>query len=385
MLPIFSMFILMISNGFLLGFIPIRAGIEDFSPGVSGYLASAYFAGILIGAMQINKVIAGVGHIRAFAFFASLISILTLAQGLWVNEWAWMVLRFLYGLSIAGIFITIESWLLVQSSFKMRGVALSIYMTVYYAALSIGELLLGYLNLKSILPFCFAVMLTSFSVLSISITKTKEPIVKEHSFMSLKKLLKISPISLIGALVGGLVLGPAYGLLPVYLQNFQYTLIEISWIMSGMIFGGLLFQWPIGFLSDKFGRRKIFLGAAAFAGALSFFIALKSGMEFYFFLVTMIFFGGACFVFYPLSISYACDEVQPQDIVSTTGAVLLAYGIGSVLGPIISSYGMRLMGDNALFGFFSLISLGLAVLFLFRIFLSKKVPVEEKVPYTNVP
>lgn len=379
------MFILMVGNGFLLTLIPVRAGLEGFSPEIAGYLASAYFAGILIGAIQINKVIMGVGHIRAFAFFASIISALTLIQGMWVNEWGWIGLRFIYGLCTAGIFITIESWLLVKSTINMRGVALSVYMTVYYAAQSTGQLFLDFFDPKSLFPFCFAVILASIAVLPLSITKTKAPIVEEHSVMSLRKLLKVSPLAMIGALFAGLILGPIYGLLPVYAQNVDYSTSQIAWIMGAIIFGGLVFQWPIGAVSDKIDRRKVLCGAAIFTGGVALVIALMPRMEFLPFLILTTVLGGFCFVLYPLSISHACDQVEPHDIIAATGGILLAYGIGSIIGPIIASYGIRIIGDDAFFIFLAIVGFGLAAIAIARMLIADKVPLDEKVPYANVP
>ncbi len=106
--PILSLFIIIMANGFLLTFVPIRAALEGFPSDISGYLAAAFFTGILIGSIQINKIITGVGHIRAFAFFASMISVMTLLQGMIINPYVWIALRFLFGLGIAGIFITME-------------------------------------------------------------------------------------------------------------------------------------------------------------------------------------------------------------------------------------------------------------------------------------
>lgn len=383
--PIVSYFILALGNGFLMTLVPIRATLEGFSPEIIGYLTAAYFAGILIGAMQINKVIEGVGHIRAFAFFASIFSILTLLQGIFVYPSVWIVLRFLFGLSMAGIFITIESWLLVKSSVKMRGMALSIYMTAFYAAQAASQLFLGIFDLKSLYPFCFIVILAALSVLPLTITKTKAPIVEEHSVLSPWKLFKISPFALISAVFSGLILGPIYGLLPVYAQELNYTISQISWIMGSVIFGGLVFQWPIGAISDKIDRRKVLLYSSFFVSLLVIFVCIFPQISFFNFIIFSICFGGFCFVLYPLSVSHACDLVESKDIAATTGAVLLCYGIGCIIGPILASYGMRLYGGIALFYFIFVSSVILFLIALFRVLVKGQVPKDEKVPYSNMP
>ncbi len=383
--PMISLFILILGSGFLMTLVPIRATLEGFSPEITGYLTAAYFAGILIGAVQINKVIEGVGHIRAFAFFASIFSILTLLQGIFVYSSVWILLRFLFGLSMAGIFITIESWLLVKSSIKMRGVALSIYMTVFYSAQSVSQLFLGMFDPMSLHPFCFIVILASLSVLPLTITKTKAPIVEEHSVLSPWKLFKISPFALISAVFSGLILGPIYGLLPIYAQELNYSISQISWIMGSVIFGGLVFQWPIGAISDRIDRRKVLLYSSICVSLLVLFVCIFPQMSFFNFLIFSMYFGGFCFVLYPLSVSHACDLVESKDIVATTGAILLSYGVGSIIGPILASYGMQLYGGIALFYFIFIAAAMLSLIAFFRVIAKVPVPEAEKLPYSNMP
>jgi MFS family permease len=267
----------------------------------------------------------------------------------------------------------------------MRGVALSIYMTVYYAAQSAGQLFLDFFDPKSLFPFCFAVILASIAVLPLSITKTKAPIIEEHSVMSFRKLLKVSPLAIIGALFAGLILGPIYGLLPTYAQNVDYSTSQIAWIMGAIIFGGLIFQWPIGTVSDKIDRRKVLCGAAIFTGGLTLIIALIPQMEFLPFLSLTTVLGGFCFTLYPLSISHACDQVESHNIIAATGGILLVYGIGSIIGPIFASYTMQIIGNKAFFIFLAIIGFGLAGIAFARILIGDKVPIDEKFPYANVP
>lgn len=383
--PILSLFIIILGNGYLLTLVPVRAKLEGFSQEMIGYIAAAYFTGILIGALKINKIIEGVGHIRAFAFFASAISCITLFQGIFVDPYIWIVFRFLFGLCIGGIFITIESWLLVKSSHEMRGVALSLYMTVFYASQSLSQLFLGLADPKTILPFVIVVVLTSLSVLPLALTKTQAPIIEEHGVSSPWKLLKLTPVAVVSAMFSGFILGPIYGILPIYAQDINYSVEQISWIMGIVIFGGLLFQWPIGTASDRIDRRKVLLFSSILCAALSFTICLYPQMSLYYFLAFIFVYGGFSFVIYPLSISHACDVVDAKDIVSATGAILLSYGVGSIIGPVVSAYSMRHFGPIGLFYFLFVVCVVLSLFILSRIIVKSPVPKEEKLHYSNMP
>ena len=66
-----------------------------------------------------------------------------LAQAFWIDPIYWAILRLICGVCTAGVFIVIESWLLMQSPPSMRGAVLSLYLAVFYAALSAGQFLIN--------------------------------------------------------------------------------------------------------------------------------------------------------------------------------------------------------------------------------------------------
>jgi len=59
--------------------------------------------------------------------------------------------------------------------------------------------------------------------------------------------------------------------------------------------------------------------------------------------------GGATFCLYPIGISHACDRVSNNQLVSATQTLLLAYGMGATLGPIVAPlFNMAISGYGAL-------------------------------------
>lgn len=383
--PILSLILLMLGNGFSMTLVTLCLRLNQASNAVIGLTTAAYYAGFFIGSFRVEKFIQRIGHIRTYCTFASLLGAVSLLMGFWSEVWFWILCRFIIGVSMAGLFITIESWLLVKSTLKTRGEILSLYMISLYGSMALGQLLLELGEPNSLLPFAVIGALSCFSLLPVSLTRHGEPKMEEPSLLQLRQILKISPLGAIGSFLSGMVLASLYGLSPIFSQDIGMNLSEIAIFMGVSIFGGLLLQWPLGFLSDRSDRRIVILGASLCSAILAFFIGWLEYQYPYLLFGLAAFFGGFSFTLYPLSISHCCDALEPKDIVAATGALLIAYGMGAILGPLLAPLTMSWLGPQGLYYYFSFLALLLAATSLFRIFQKEPIPAEEKLPFTNLP
>lgn len=383
--PIISLIILVMGSGLFMTYVTVRLRLEGYSSATVGIVSATYYAGLLLGSFRAEKIIARIGHIRAFASFASITSVCVMFQGLFVSGWLWGILRFIGGACMGGLFVAIESWLLVKSIPETRGKVLSIYMAAFYGAMAGGQFLLNISDPISLIPFAITVILSSFSVVPVSMTRTMAPVIQEPSFLNIFKLTKMAPLGMIGCTLSGMILGTVYGLLPVYAEEIQMNVTEIARLMSVTIFGGLVLQWPLGIISDHLDRRKVILISSVVTVILAVIIAILNNFIPLLLLILSGLFGGFSFALYPLCISHACDSVDHKDIVAATGGLLLAYSLGAIIGPLIAPYSITILGPKGLFIFFAIIAVLLSIAALFRIFQKPPIPEEEKVPYTNMP
>lgn len=333
--PLLALFIFVIGNGFLSTFIASELTHRQESTFLIGLMTSLLYAGLVLGSFRIEKLIARVAHIRAYAAFASIAAIVALLHGIFENVYIWLLLRFICGLATAGIFIVVESWLLVQSTPSTRGRVLSFYMVTFYAAQALGQLLLGLDNSNTALLFAIISICSSLSIIPLALTKTITPAYCEPSTLSIGRIYRKCASGLFGCLIAGLILAAIYGLFPVFLiQNFA-TSEAVATGMFIIIFGGMALQYPIGKLSDIIERRIVLLAISlcCIAVLLAMLVCLHHHMLF---LILCALLGGFTFVIYPISISHACDSLDPQDIIAGTQTLLLTYSIGAMLGPIIA-------------------------------------------------
>ncbi|KPK32575.1 MAG: hypothetical protein AMS24_03815 [Chlamydiae bacterium SM23_39] len=383
--PISSMIILIMGNAFFITYTSIRLNLEGHSVKLIGYVTSAYFAGLLVGSLKSSKLIERVGHIRAYAAFAAILSILPMIQANLQLAWTWIVIRFLVGFFIAGLFINIESWLLGISAQDNKGKIFAIYMTSYYASQGIAQFFLNISNPTSIMPFVVIMILSALSIIPVCITKISAPIIKEPSYLNISKLIKITPLGVIACAFAGFISGPVYGLFPVYAEKLGLSIPQISQVIGITIFSGLIFQFPLGQLSDHIDRRKVIIFISFALLVIAFLNVLNSVYSFLPILLLFATFGGFSFTIYPLSLSHASDVIEQKDLVSATAGLVLIYSIGAIIGPIIASYSINFFGGKGLFIYLSTMALLLVIYSLYQVIKKSPIPKDKKVQYTNIP
>lgn len=339
--PLLSLFIFVLGNGFSGTYMATVLAHQHTSSILIGLMSTSLYAGLVIGSFRIEKLISRIAHIRSYAAFASIITVISLLNGLYVNVYLWIVLRFLTGIAVAGVFIVIESWLLSHAEENTRGQVLSFYMVTFYAAQSLGQLFLKYESNNVLFFFSFIAISSSLSVLPLAMTKAETPNFSEPSTLDIKNLYKRCASGLYACFISGLVLGGIYGLLPVFLLKMFKTQDSVALYMFAVIFGGMFFQYPIGKVSDLIERRIVLMliGVASIVIILGIIFFIN---YYYTFFILCTLFGGFTFTLYPVSISHACDSLSAKDILAGIQTLLLTYSIGAMIGPLVASLFMKI-------------------------------------------
>ncbi len=382
--PLLSLIILVLGNGLFGTLVTLRLQLEHVPTWMIGLVGGAYYAGFMIGSIRTEKLSIRVGHIRGFAIFAAITSACVLLQGMWIDPWGWVVLRFIGGACQAGLFVIIESWLLAFSGSDSRGKILAIYMTAFYASQASGQYLLNLADPASMTLFALTAVLASLSLVPVCITRMESPKITEPSALKLHRLLQISPTGVMGCFCSGLVLGTIYGLLPLSIKEMGMSKQDIANIMAITIFGGMLLQFPVGYLSDRIERHRVLVFIAIALTISSFIILIEPKFK-YLFMVSAFLMGGFAFTLYPISISHACDKLENKDILAATAGLLLAYSVGATIGPIVAPFFIETMGPQGIFVYIVLISLVLSAYVIYRFKIRVRIPVGAQQKFVAVP
>ncbi len=364
--PLSSLFIMLLGNGLYSTLIPLRLDIEHASNALIGYTSSAYYVGSIIGCLQIEAFIARVGHIRAFAIFATLTTISSLLPVMVPYHEAWIMLRGINGFSMAGIYIVIESWLLGASHSRNYSRVFAIYMIVLYGGQSLGQLLLNVSSPNQVIPFCIASILACLAIIPVCLTYQVSPSIEGSSRLSLWKIYQLSPTGSLNCFVAGMMLASIYGLLPVYANQFAGSIKDTSITMLLVILGARSLQYPIGHLSDILERSWVMLLLIVATIVLSGIIIISAALSKMLFWILIFILGGVTFTLYPIGVSYTCDRVGKENVVAVISSLGLAYSLGATAGPILAALFMDQFGNKGLFIYFASLGAALMVFMLWR-------------------
>ena len=373
-------FILMVAHGFQGNLLGVRSVIEEFNIIAIGSIMTGYFIGYFAGANKIPELVGKVGHIRVFAAFASMASLSILIHAIFVDPIVWTMGRFLTGFSIVGIFIVMESWLNDRANNRTRGQLLSIYMFITLIGLSSGTLLLNFSSPEKYEPFILISLLLSFALVPILLTKRKAPKFKKISYISIKALYKTSPLGTVSMFCTGIIHSALFTLGAVYASSMNFTIFEISLFLFLIAVAGGIFQWPIGYYSDKTDRRIIiiictFISAmfcvllitASGTSLQNMYLATNVGVNKIMFFSYIVLYAGMAVPLFTLNLAYVNDYIPKEKFVSAGGGMQIIFGIGAMTGPMICSLLMQKYGSNGFFVHLLFFHLIIGVFGLYRI------------------
>jgi MFS family permease len=355
-----GMSFIMLAHGYQGSLLGVRAVQENFSLIATGFMMSGYYVGYFIGAKTIPSFIFRVGHIRVFAAFASIASIVILMHSILIHPFTWFILRIVTGISMVSIYTIAESWLNDRSSNKNRGSVLSIYMIVLYGSMGIGMFFLNFSKPENFQPYILVSLFMSLALIPILLTKRKAPTFKKITGMSLRELYKVSPLGMVGSVFYGTTQSALFSLLAVYAASMNFTIFEISLVTFLLAISGAVAQFPIGKLSDKFDRRLVIIyttfGAAFFALCAIFasdlmYLPGGLGTSKTWFYIFLILFSFCSLPMFAIIFAHTNDFIPKEKFVAAGAGLQFAFGLGAISGPFLCSLFMNVIGANGYFVF----------------------------------
>jgi len=385
----------MIAHGFQGNLLGVRSVIEEFNFIAVGSMMSGYFVGYFAGANTIPKLVGKVGHIRVFAAFASMASLSILIHAVFVYPAVWTFARFITGFSIVSIFIVMESWLNDRANNRTRGKLLSIYMFITLIGLSFGTLLLNFSSPEKYEPFILISLLLSLALIPILLTKRKAPKFKKLGYINIKGLYKTSPLGTVSMLCTGIIHSALFSLGAVYAASMNFTIFEISLLLFVVTVSGGIFQWPVGYYSDKGDRRIVIIFCTFFASLFCFlsilasgtsldnmYLATSVGVDKIMFFIYIALYAGMAIPLFTLNLAYVNDYIPKEKFVAAGGGMQIIFGMGAMTGPFLCSLLMNKFGTNGFFIHLLFFHLVIGAFGLYRI---TKRPYEDNPESTFTP
>ncbi len=369
--------ILLAANGLQGTLIALRADFEDFPTTVIGLISAAYFCGVMTASWLAPHLIGAVGHIRVFAGLAAIAAAGTLALVLVIDPVAWAVIRAFMGFCFSGLATTVESWLNSRTENIDRGRVLSVYRLVDLACVTGGQFLLPIFEISGYEIFAVTAILFCLSLVPVCLMDRTRPKAPETVRFDLPAVWRISPLACLGCVTIGLT-NSAFRLIgPLYAREIGLGVTGIALFVSAGIIGGAVLQYPLGFFSDRFDRRRGIILATAGAMAAGLFLSLYARTPEMVYAGAFMF-GAFALPLYSLSAAHANDQAEDDDYVMVAAGLSFFFSLGAIVGPFAASIVIETFGAPAFFTYTSAVHGLLIIVTLYRMTRRKPVPREAR-------
>lgn len=354
-----------------------------------GLVASAYSAGFLGGTLIAPHEIRRIGHIRTFTLLAGICALAALMLPIAGREIViWSLLLALAGAGAAGMLTAGESWIANAAPPQQRGAILGFYHMVSKTGAIAAPFVVA-AALSGLGAFMVVAGLFVAALLPVAATNRSQPELVAAKPFGPRRLLALAPASVFAAFCAGAVNNSVAQLYPVFATSIRPDdAAAFSAQLNGAILAGAMIGlWPVGLLSDRLDRRIVIAAAAAIGAGAAVGLALTTAVNIP--LLTLLLaaiFGAGSLSYYAVAVANAADRASPEEITSMMAGILVIWGIGSVIGPLIAGAFLQLLpGGSGLFLFAGLALAGLAVACLSRAAISAPVPTEEREPFSVSP
>lgn len=361
--------------------LPVRGSIEGFSASALGFLGTGWAIGYVVGCLVTPRLVGAVGHIRTYGVMCSMAAVSILLQALIVEPWAWIPVRAISGFCFAGAAMIVESWLNDRVQPKTRGTVFGIYTMVNLGAVTAGQMSISLGDVSGFAFFAIGAMVYCLALIPTALSTSESPAPLTSVRLDLKVLWRNSPVAVTAVFLVGISNASFGTLAAVYADRVGLALASIALFASIPVLAGALAQIPIGFASDRIDRRKVLVATAAIAliADLSFILLAPEGRIANLTLVAL--FGAAIFAMYPIIVAHANDHALPGTSIQVSGGLLMVYGLGSIVGPLIAGIAMTNLGPQGLFLTTVVAHLVMIGFTIWRILVKAAVPEAEKTSF----
>ncbi len=224
-------------------------------------------------------------------------------------------------------------------------------------------------------------VLVSLAFMPILLADVPAPTFDQIRPMSFRKLFTVSPLGCVGMLLTGGVYSAMFGMSSVWGASIGLSIGQIAAFVAALYIGGLILQYPIGWISDQFDRRVLVMWMSAI-GAVIMLVATVFTLPFSLILAVAVLLGGTINPLYSLLIAHTNDFLGQEDMAAASAGLIFLNGFGAIFGPIVTGWLMGLIGPEGFFLFIGGLFAMLAVYSVWR--MARRTTPEGSSGYTGL-
>jgi MFS family permease len=288
--------------------------------------------------------------LAAFLTGGALLAVATLIAFAFVDDyWSWLWLRYVLGAAATALFIGSETWIVTDAEPKSRGRIIGLYATVLSLGVAAGPMILIGVGVDGPAPFYVCALLCAVCVAPV-VSAWREAPRADHD-----ETATLPPLSLFAAaptVLGAVVLFGAVefgvmALLPVWGVRTGLGPEAASFLLSVLVLGNVALQIPLGALADIVSRRALLIFCALVCLAASVALPLLVGETWRLWAMLFIW-GGLAAGLYTVALAELGARYEGGALVSATSAMVIAYGVGALVGPLFAGAAMDVIDPHGI-------------------------------------
>ncbi|ATF08717.1 MFS transporter [Candidatus Enterovibrio altilux] len=366
---LFTIFGFAISHNLFFIMLPIRMKETGYETSNIGFAMSMFAVGTICAGLFGSRAVLRAGYIRAFASMAATLSIISVIHSYTSNIWLAGSLRMIAGFCYVTSFITLESWLNVLSDRSNRGRVYATYQICFAGGFGIAPFLLSMFRESDPRLFGLISVFLSFSLIIMSMSRLPAPeLPAKNTPLTLKRLWQYSSSGTMSCFCAGLINTASISLISLYAYDKEISGIWLSLILGSYQMGGLLTQFPTGWLADRFDKHVI-TSCLMIMGVISnSLIVLDNFYSYPIELLAILFWisGGVGAALFPLAVTQVFDHIDSKEAMPAISTMRILSGTGGVIGPIVASQLMNAFSAVWLYYYITTIHVFVFAFLIFR-------------------
>lgn len=262
------------------------------------------------------------------------------------NFWAWFPLRIVFHGAITALFILSEFWINVAAPSSKRGLVLGVYATVLSIGFALGNVIFSLVGSAGFLPFGVGSVIILLAAIPIYWARHESPVLDEKPMGHFLRYLLLVPTASFAVFVFGAVEAGGMALFPIFAGYEGFNESQAGFLLSVMAIGNVVFQIPVGILSDRMQDRRKLLTTIGIVGLAGSILLPFVTYDWRVFSVLLLIFGGAIAGLYTVGLSHLGSRFRGAELAAANAAFIFSYAVGTVVGPQAIGIGMDVVGSH---------------------------------------
>ncbi|WP_398468069.1 MFS transporter [Tardiphaga sp.] len=322
------------------GLLALDLSERGHSDSFIGANAAMHAVGVLAMAFALPRMVGGIGARRLVLAALVIAAVVLVLFPAMPSIWLWFPLRIVLGAASETLFVMSETWLNSLSTDQTRARAMAAYTAALSLGFALGPFLLSLIGTDGGTAYWVGAMFALAAAACLAMPGISEPTFDKGGHGSPLGFIALAPIAMAATVLHAAVESSGLSFLALYAQSLGWKEGDATQLMSCMMIGAIVLQLPIGWLGDKFDRRKLIIALAALAviGALIWPLALRSPWTTY----PLLFVWGGVFVgIYTIMLTIVGSRFVGSRLVGIYAAMGLMWGVGALIGPLGAGTAMQ--------------------------------------------